>query len=85
MTNLQSTQQKQKIQIVKLREVELAIRLSIFYQNEILVKYAMKKAIEGGYDNQSGLVIIYDKKEDVYTVISSSNRYNYITRIIDKI
>ena len=88
MVNLQvlaQEAQQQKVQVVKLCEVELAIRLSIFYKNEILVKYVMKKAKEDGYNNQGGLVITYDENSEKYVVISSSDRYNYITRIINKI
>lgn len=78
-------QVKQKIQITKVPLVELAIRLSCFYKNEIMVKYIIKTAThEGGYDNKNGLVITYSKDEKCYIIISSNNEYNYLTRIIDR-
>ena len=73
------------IKISKVPLVELAIRLSCFYKNEIIVRYIIKMATyKGGYDNKNGLIVTYDSKNKYYIIISSNNEYNYLTRIIER-
>lgn len=74
------TDSRKTVKVAKMPLVELVCRLSDVY-DEDSVRRVINSAISKDYQSGDGLIITYDKNENIFVVVSTNDEYDNLSEL----